>query len=455
MSKKRVLDKSCMKITLSTQIKNIILAFIVSIFCCMAPSYIDESYFLYSSMIGINSFLAAIFMLNDSTRPYTLNKIVNFFILIFFVLANAIQLANHSNVLTFYHPFKYSDFLYFQFLVFAILIIYNLFYKTFLGHTKHYETARPNTYQFPFKRMLIVSGIATVLVFAHYHFNFYSLFFRGLTRSMMNEYSVVKPESGSIASSLIFGKVIRAIPWGVYILSCCSGCSRKQRLLLFIPMLLTVFPTGLSRNAAAIYWVAVIILNFEKKLKRNSFIYVLFIGIFIVFPFLNNFRFFSGKIDFRLSYDFLDSMHMDASQIFMASMSVKMVTWGRQLLGALLFFVPRIFWPSKPAGSGHTLVTSQNGFFTNVSCPFFAEGYINFGFVGIFVFVIFLAFLTGWLDGKFWRNHSYCSYRPLDGFYLIMLGSIIFIMRGDLMSSFAFTIGTFIAYYIVMTLSKI
>lgn len=441
---------------LSPRVKNIIIAFIVSVFCCTVPSFGDDGDFLYSCMIGINSFLAALFMLRDSKRTYTLSKLINFFILIFFILANAVQYANQSLVLTFNISLNKSDYIFFQFLVFVILVFFNFFHNIFMNQVKKIDYPNALMTEFPFTRIFIVSCIATLLVFIHFHFNFYSLFFRGLTREMMREFSVTKSDGGgSIASSLIFGKVIRAIPWAAYILSCCSGCNKRQRLLLFFPMLLTVFPTGLSRNAAAIYWIPFFVLRFEKYLKKNRFIYVMFLGIFILFPFLNNFRHFSGELNIKFSYDFLDSMHMDASQIFMASMSVKMVTWGQQLMGALLFFVPRFIWPSKPVGSGHQLVISQGGFFTNVSCPFFAEGYINFGFIGIFIFILFIAYLTGTLDGRFWKSHSLRQFKPMDGFYLIMLGAIIFIMRGDLMSSFAFTIGTFIAYYSVWMASKL
>lgn len=439
--------------TFSIQKKNIVIVFLISILCCITPLLADDGNFIYTCLIGINSFFANFFMLNDSKRPYTLSKLINFFILVFFILANSIQFVNHSNVLTFYILLTKSDYIFFQVVVFIILLLYNFLHDIFQNKVRHVKVR--NNKDIYYYRILIVSCIATFLILAHYHFNIYSLFFRGLTRELLDEYSVSKSSSGSVAGDLIFGKVIRSIPWSAYILSCCIGCNRKQRVLLFFPMLLTVFPTGLSRNAAAMYWIAVFVLRFEKYLKRNRFIYVMFIGIFIAFPFLNNFRVFGGDFRINLSLDYLDSMHMDASQIFMASMHVNRITWGRQLLGALLFFVPRSIWPSKPVGSGHYFVISQHGTFTNVSFPFFAEGYINFGFVGIILFIIVLAYITGKFDGKFWLNHRFLEFKPTDVFYLILLGAMIYIMRGDLMSSLAYTIGICLSYYIVLTISRI
>ena len=180
--------------------------------------------------------------------------------------------------------------------------------------------------------------------------------------------------------------------------------------------------------------------------------YIMFGGVFLIFPFLDNFRYYTGEMSFNISFDYLNTMNMDASQIFMAVISIGIITWGQQLLGTLFFFVPRSIWLSKPVGSGHFLITQMKGDFANVSMPYFAEGYINFGLIGIIIFTMMLAYLTGRLDGKFWTpSKKKC---PQDGYYLILCGAIMFIMRGDLMSSGAYTLGTLLSYWLVLTLSK-
>lgn len=59
--------------------------------------------------------------------------------------------------------------------------------------------------------------------------------------------------------------------------------------------------------------------------------------------------------------------------------------WGYQLLGALFFWVPRSFWPEKPLGTGYMVHDALGFSFLNVSGPLWAEMYINFGVIGIFV----------------------------------------------------------------------
>ena len=79
------------------------------------------------------------------------------------------------------------------------------------------------------------------------------------------------------------------------------------------------------------------------------------------------------------------------------------ISWGNQLLGAILFFVPRSIWPSKPLGTGHTaIVALDQHYFSNVSAPLIAEGYVNFGIVGVVLFALAAGWIFRKLDSAFW-----------------------------------------------------
>lgn len=66
------------------------------------------------------------------------------------------------------------------------------------------------------------------------------------------------------------------------------------------------------------------------------------------------------------------------------------LTWGNQLLGALFFWVPRAVWHNKPVASGEYVVLDRNYSFVNLSCPLWAEIYLDFGIPGILL--IFFAY---------------------------------------------------------------
>jgi hypothetical protein len=60
---------------------------------------------------------------------------------------------------------------------------------------------------------------------------------------------------------------------------------------------------------------------------------------------------------------------------------------GHQVLLPAFFWVPRSIWPGKPIGSPDIVADHSNFDSLNVSSPLWAEGYINFGIPGAFLFL--------------------------------------------------------------------
>jgi hypothetical protein len=81
----------------------------------------------------------------------------------------------------------------------------------------------------------------------------------------------------------------------------------------------------------------------------------------------------------------------------------KIITNGRQLLGSVFFFVQEAQWIDRPIGTG-TLLAEKLGYsFTNVDMCFFGEGYANFGYFGMFLFLAVITLFNAFMD------HQYAS----------------------------------------------
>ena len=124
-------------------------------------------------------------------------------------------------------------------------------------------------------------------------------------------------------------------------------------------------------------------------------------------------------------------------------------SYGKQLLGNILFFVPRKYWPSKSYGSGHYIVENYlsknySWYFTNVSCPFPGEGYINFGILGTFLFGIVLGIL-----GLYTDHYLFSSNLLKRLFAHFVPFSTVMLLRGDLNSGFAYLITPLLAIYYI------
>ena len=71
--------------------------------------------------------------------------------------------------------------------------------------------------------------------------------------------------------------------------------------------------------------------------------------------------------------------------------------------------------------------------------PFLAEGYVNFGVVGTVIFIILLSRLFTFLDNLYWSLKPIYTNHWFYNIYYLSLGLSFFVLRGDLMASFAYT----------------
>ena len=241
--------------------------------------------------------------------------------------------------------------------------------------------------------------------------------------------------------------------------------------LLFIFVLLN-FPTATARFYAFSIYLG-IFFYFFKKNKMNKgyfFIPMMFVGI-AASEVLNLFRNLNNlTLTNKISIDqhFWGGMGFDAYEMLVSSMLyVKeySILYGKNILGAVFFFVPRIFWTTKPIGSGAFIMedyyTYNNpyGKFTNVSCPLFAETFLAFGYVGTICIAVFTALLINSLDRGYRETQlnslNSISHKIFSIFYFTSIGFFFFMMRGDLMSSFAYFMGFWVSYILALKFHRI
>jgi oligosaccharide repeat unit polymerase len=217
-------------------------------------------------------------------------------------------------------------------------------------------------------------------------------------------------------------------------------------------MLLAAPPTGMARFAAASMYLPVSLCLFPALRKKYRFILLFIFSIVVLFPIMNIFRYYSESISPNI-YDMIteqyNTLNFDSYSMFMRVFKDNIITNGEQLLGALLFFVPRSIWPTKPIGSGHYVADIQNLSFANISMPYFGEGYINFGIIGVILFTVLLAYITARVDKWYLQNVANRNHDIRQIPYFMSLGLLFFMLRGDLMSSFAYMCGFLAAYYFI------
>lgn len=140
-------------------------------------------------------------------------------------------------------------------------------------------------------------------------------------------------------------------------------------------------------------------------------------------------------------------MHYDAWASLVGGMQyvqTEGLQLGHQLLGTLLVFLPRDMWADKPVSSaqlvGQYLVDNHGLWFTNISFPVPAEGYLDFGVLGVFLYAMAIAIYSQRLDYFINRGNAVDRTSALYfSFYLT------FVMRGSLLPAFAYGAGAYVA----------
>ena len=234
-------------------------------------------------------------------------------------------------------------------------------------------------------------------------------------------------------------------------------------LILGVTVLLN-FPLAIPRFLAGAFYLSWLLASHWKVvLRRNVYAMLLLGALALAAPLSNVVRMSqitgpgkNASVGFLVGNAFLNEYDGFATLArTMKFGNERGVTMGKQAAGAVLFFVPHSVWPAKPGGSG-ALVYSGLGFdWTNIASPVFAEGFINFGWAGAAIFAALLAWLVAAYDAAYWRmlrsrKGVGLNYRIL--YYPVSLSLLLFILRGDLMSSFAYTAGLLVTGFLLHTI---
>jgi hypothetical protein len=113
-------------------------------------------------------------------------------------------------------------------------------------------------------------------------------------------------------------------------------------------------------------------------------------------------------------------------------------TFGAQILGVVLFFVPRSIWPNKPMDTGVLVGRHVAGAGTdNLSSPLWTELWIDFGIVGVILGFFVLGIIARRAEDRFAAMGKVSSSEPLVVQVLLpfLVGYGFILLRGPLLQA--------------------
>jgi hypothetical protein len=231
-------------------------------------------------------------------------------------------------------------------------------------------------------------------------------------------------------------------------------------LLLLLLVLITENPYTEKRNALGPLYIALLLVAFPGFFANWSRRMLLLVGgMVVIFPaitiFTHNHQQALGDVTLTQVLDRLMDHYFSINYDSWANIYTAVeiagahgVQWGHQLLGSLLFFVPSSVWSGKPLATGiflaNYLTKNYSMWFTNLSAPLIAEGYLDFGFVGVMLYAGVAAFAVTLLNKVARRSSKWVSF-PLAVYGAVFL---MIVLRGSLMIAMGFASATLLAFAI-------
>lgn len=305
-------------------------------------------------------------------------------------------------------------------------------------------------------KTIVFLAIPCYYILASYNFDLIAMQFRGLGEVIETVFIF----------ELFFIKPLLFNIFFFYLLTLNYNAKKNWglKILFFLALLFFINPLSMARFLTFSLFVPLVYLLKEYRLKNSYlFINMVFFGMIFIFPILDIFRWFTLEdsvnigINFKLDYFFAG--HFDAFQNFARVVELDILTYGRQILGAVLFFIPRSIWVTKPVGSGFLLADKANLYFNNISMPFVSELYLDFSFIGLVIGVLLLGFFYRRIDDNMSKVTGIVNLTTIVKMmaYAEFCCLQFYLLRGNLLGAFAFsssilfTVLVVYVYYFVMS----
>lgn len=270
---------------------------------------------------------------------------------------------------------------------------------------------------------------------------------------------------------LAFRKFLFFLPTALFLIALADTTNRSEQksflhllllVLLFACVLVTQNPATEKRNGLGPVYLGAAFLVFRARLPRKSVQVAWLVGVLLVlFPLTSVLTTVPWKyldeIDFPWTVfsDHFISTHYDAwANIYTTVEMVERngISGGQQLAGAALFYVPSTWWHGKPLATGieigNFLMTHYQMWFTNLSAPLVAEGFLDFGYLGVVAYALGLAALVKGVET--WAAPGRSATSQAIAMYLAFF--LVFVLRGSLMIAVAYGCGAMAAFVVARAL---
>lgn len=423
-----------------------------------------------------NIFVIITFMINGliiilnivaEQKDFSLNKTFWYFNFFFFFIAPLLQYLSSFKMWN----FRISDNLYLKTNCYVMLCYLIYMFSKVCLIKNHKEMGVKNNktsfnditskaskkYEIIYSKNILI--LLMVCSFISFAFLVINISFKGLFIRSLNSLSI-----GDNTISVILENLFRSIPIYSTVYSIYYYRQKREGISIFIIELIILimvnFPASITRYWIGLVYIGLLLILFGKKINGRKFDICLIVIFAVIFPIFQLFKWYSfsdllnGTDVSKRLFDVYNSVDFDAYSLFARSINFVAkngMQLGHQILASIFFIVPRAIWPTKPYPTGQFIAMTEKQIFTNLSCPFFAEGYVDFGIIGSLIYTFIISYIINKMDNVYWNKKENNDNRInlIDFSYPFLFGILIFLLRGSLQPVVVYTFTFFIFIFVI------
>ena len=397
--------------------------------------------------------ILSMFFRGLSGFSFSIDLIHSLFCLLFFWIAPIMQVSSKFTV--WWLKFDEDDIIKANLFVLLWIACYRL--GALWCGKKHWKTKKCS-YSFVSKKLIFVILIIEILITTIFVYK------NGLFHSST---SFTETDSRALAT-LVDNIVCGFMTFGTMIIIAWAKQNKRSKLFIalsIVCLVLSCFPTALSRYAAGSIYCCLLLTLMPAMRRKHIIVVILFFVMVIAFPIADLYRYkainevsFSDIINkLKNINEYFSTANYDAYQMIIAGIQAVEKnghTHGFQMLGVILFFIPRGLWASKPVGTGAYIANTLGWEFSNIASPLLCEFYVDFGLFGIVVSAIFFGYIVSKIDNTYWQGQRN-NLTLINVVYYFLVPYCLFLCRGSLLSTWAYLFAyIFVAYVLVLILRK-
>lgn len=224
-----------------------------------------------------------------------------------------------------------------------------------------------------------------------------------------------------------------------------NGIFWMLAIVIFLVSVCFSNPTNTARyiSLGGLLFFCVFAMSVTGKIRKLKALMFFFPGLLIIgLPISSQLRHGLDAVTGERILSKFSSLEFSSMQLFVDGLSMMDQLGSNYTTSGLFVLVPRAIWTTKAESIGPEIAEASGYVFFNAAVPSFFAPFVDFGFIGLFLFSVAVGYVMRWAKLRNYANWK--SRRDIYPMFLFCLTPLL--VRGDLSTFMISVYAILIAY---------